>query len=114
MGNGIAENQDLVETGVQNGACSQDQHDNSGRHDQGQGNGERLPDTSGPINTGRFVELFIQPGNSRHIDDRAPTGFLPDVQNDHHGLKQIRPAQKVDGFIHNVQGHQQIVQRAAL
>lgn len=61
-----------------------------------------------------LIELFIQPGNSRHIDDRAPAGFLPDVQNDHHWFKQVRPAQKVDGFIHNVQGHQQIVQSAAL
>ena len=53
-----------------------------------------LPPASGAVQGGGLVELRIDVGQGRQVDDRAPADVLPDVAGDVDGPEPLRPHQE--------------------
>ena len=76
--------EDLVEARVHDVVAAEDQHDNNRRGDGRQRDVEQLLPLARAVDLRRLIQLRVNAGQRRKVDDRAPAGALVDVGDDQH------------------------------
>ena len=78
----VVEVEDLVESGLQDIPDPQQEQDDDDVRDRRQGDVPHALHSPRAIDLGRLVQIWIDAGDRRQVDDRSPTDVLPDHGGD--------------------------------
>ena len=96
---GVLHQEDLFVAGVQQRADLHDEHQDDGAADGGQRDVPHQLPAAGAVDLGGFIQLGIDAGEGREVDDRAVTGLFPEVLTDDHRREELGIGHDVGGVL---------------